>query len=76
MNYSIIHYERFQFRTLPATGQINLSEGDYWVEVFNENSGSEVKIAELGASEFFGEMSLFEKDDRSCTVRTPGNAKS
>jgi CRP/FNR family cyclic AMP-dependent transcriptional regulator len=45
------------------------------VEVFDENGGSEVKIAELGASEFFGEMGLFEKDVRSCTVRAMGNAK-
>ena len=45
------------------------------VEVFDENGGKEVKIAELGASEFFGEMGLFEKDVRSCTVRAQGNAK-
>jgi len=45
------------------------------VEVFDENGGGEVKIAELGASEFFGEMGLFEKDVRSCTVRAQGNAK-
>lgn len=45
------------------------------VEVFDEKEDSEVKIAELGASEFFGEMGLFEKDVRSCTVRAKGNAK-
>jgi CRP/FNR family cyclic AMP-dependent transcriptional regulator len=45
------------------------------VEVYDENGGNEVKIAELGASEFFGEMGLFEKDVRSCTVRALGNAK-
>jgi len=45
------------------------------VEVFDENGVNEVKIAELGASEFFGEMGLFEKDVRSCTVRAMGNAK-
>ena len=50
-----------------------IQEGN--VEVFDENGGSEVKIAELGASEFFGEMGLFEKDVRSCTVRAKGNAK-
>ena len=45
------------------------------VEVFDENGGGEVKIADLGAGEFFGEMGLFEKDVRSCTVRASGNAK-
>ena len=50
-----------------------IQEGN--VEVFDENGGSEVKIAQLGASEFFGEMGLFEKDVRSCTVRAKGNAK-
>ena len=50
-----------------------IQEGN--VEVFDENGGSEVKIADLGASEFFGEMGLFEKDVRSCTVRAKGNAK-
>jgi len=45
------------------------------VEVFDENNSGEVKIAELGAGEFFGEMGLFEKDVRSCTVRASGDAK-
>ena len=50
-----------------------IQEGN--VEVFDENGGTEVKIADLGASEFFGEMGLFEKDVRSCTVRAKGNTK-
>ncbi len=50
-----------------------IQEGN--VEVFDEKGGSEIKIAELGASEFFGEMGMFEKDVRSCTVRAKGNAK-
>ena len=45
------------------------------VEVFDENGDGEIKIAELGPGEFFGEMGLFEKDVRSCTVRASGNAK-
>jgi len=45
------------------------------VEVFNENHKGEIKIAELGSNEFFGEMGLFEKDVRSCTVRACGEAK-
>jgi len=45
------------------------------VEVYNELGDQEVKIAELGNKEFFGEMGLFEKDVRSCTVRAVGDAK-
>ena len=45
------------------------------VEVFSENHKGEIKIAELGANEFFGEMGLFEKDVRSCTIRACGEAK-
>ena len=45
------------------------------VEVIDENNGNEIKIAELGEPEFFGEMGLFEKDVRSCTVRALGDAK-
>lgn len=39
------------------------------VEVIDESGGSETKLAELGETEFFGEMGLFEKDVRSATVR-------
>ena len=45
------------------------------VDVFDHKGDQEVKIAELGASDFFGEMGLFEKDVRSCTVRAAGDAK-
>ncbi|UCE93277.1 MAG: cyclic nucleotide-binding domain-containing protein [Flavobacteriaceae bacterium] len=45
------------------------------VEVVLENNNEEVKIAELGKSEFFGEMGLFESDVRSCTVRALGEAQ-
>jgi flavin-dependent dehydrogenase len=45
------------------------------VEVFNENQKGEIKIAELCTNEFFGEMGLFEKDVRSCTIRACGEAK-
>lgn len=44
------------------------------VEVVSENGDNEKKLAELGESEFFGEMALFEKDVRSCTVRAVGDA--
>lgn len=43
------------------------------VEVVKEKDGGEIKVAELGDKEFFGEMALFEKDVRSCTVRAMGD---
>ncbi len=45
------------------------------VEVVYESGEQEVKIAELSEPDFFGEMGLFEKDVRSCTVRALGEAK-
>lgn len=45
------------------------------VEIIDESENKEMKIAELGQAEFFGEMGLFEKDVRSCTVRALGDAK-
>jgi CRP/FNR family cyclic AMP-dependent transcriptional regulator len=45
------------------------------VEVIAESEGREIKLAELGRSEFFGEMGLFEKDVRSSTVRSLGEAR-
>ncbi len=45
------------------------------VEVISENGGKEVKLTELGPGEFFGEMGLFEKDVRSCTIRAVGQAR-
>ena len=44
------------------------------VEVIHETDDGDVKVAELGASDFFGEMGLFEEDVRSCTVRALGDA--
>ena len=43
------------------------------VAVIAESGGEEIKLAELGTSEFFGEMGLFEKDVRSCTIRAVGD---
>lgn len=45
------------------------------VEVVSEKKDTEIIIAELGEKEFFGEMALFEKDVRSCTVRAKGETK-
>ena len=43
------------------------------VNVIREKGKKEVLIAELGEKEFFGEMALFEKDVRSCTVKAKGD---
>jgi len=45
------------------------------VGVFHHNGEKEIKVAELGHADFFGEMGLFEKDVRSCTVRAIGESK-
>lgn len=45
------------------------------VEIIIESGEEETKVAELGEKDFFGEMGLFEKDNRSCTVRALGNVK-
>lgn len=45
------------------------------VGVYHENDNKEIKIAELGPSEFFGEMGLFDKDVRSATVRSIGDSR-
>ncbi len=45
------------------------------VEIIKETSEGDVKVAELGESEFFGEMGLFEEDVRSCTVRAIGDTQ-
>ena len=45
------------------------------VEVIDESGEKEIKLAELGETEFFGEMGLFEKDVRSATIRSLGESK-
>lgn len=45
------------------------------VEVVDESGGKEVVLAVLKDPDFFGEMGLFEKDVRSCTIRAKGDAK-
>ncbi|MDX1333886.1 MAG: cyclic nucleotide-binding domain-containing protein [Robiginitalea sp.] len=45
------------------------------VEIIHETPDGDVKVAELGKTEFFGEMGLFEEDVRSCTVRALGDVK-
>ena len=41
--------------------------------VTQKDGGKEIPIAELGEGEFFGEMTLFEKEVRSATVRAQGD---
>ena len=41
----------------------------------DESGTGEKVVAELGETDFFGEMGLFEKDVRSCTVRAKGEAR-
>jgi len=65
-------------------GEIVIKQGDIGdclyviqegkVVVLDETEGNEIKLAELEGSEFFGEMGLFEKDVRSCTVKALGEA--
>ncbi len=45
------------------------------VEVIMEKGGKEIRLAELGEGDFFGEMALFEKDVRSATVRPMGEVR-
>ena len=44
------------------------------VQVIKEANGKETKVADLGEKDFFGEMGLFEKDVRSCTIRSVGQS--
>jgi CRP/FNR family cyclic AMP-dependent transcriptional regulator len=45
------------------------------VEVLRETDDGEVRLAVLGAGDFFGEMSIFEREVRSATVRACGEAR-
>ena len=45
------------------------------VEVLSEISGHEVRLAVLSEGDFIGEMSLFDRDVRSATVRSLGEAR-
>lgn len=45
------------------------------VEVFTERGGKEVRLEILNSGDFFGEMALFDRDVRSASVRTLGDAR-
>jgi CRP-like cAMP-binding protein len=44
-----------------------IQEGE--VEAVAEAGGTELRLRTLGPDEFFGEMALFEKEMRTCTIR-------
>ncbi|NQU85470.1 MAG: cyclic nucleotide-binding domain-containing protein [Mariniphaga sp.] len=50
-----------------------IQEGN--VDIIIESDDKETKVAELSEKDFFGEMALFQKDVRSCTVRANGDVK-
>ena len=45
------------------------------VEVVQESTGKEMRLAVLADGDFFGEMALFEREHRSATVRALGEAQ-
>lgn len=50
-----------------------IQEGE--VEVVSETDGKLVRLATLGPGDFFGEMSIFEREVRTATVRTLTDAR-
>ncbi len=50
-----------------------IQEGE--VEIFVERNGEDVRLAVRGEGEFFGEMAVFEREDRSASVRALGHVR-
>ncbi len=50
-----------------------IQEGE--VEVVRVENGNIIRLAVLGRGDFFGEMSVFEKETRSATVRAMGKVR-
>jgi hypothetical protein len=84
-NYKIGRQKNSKLGHLYKDGEVIIKQGSVGnclyvvqkgkVEVISESEIGEVKVAELGKTEFFGEMGLFESDVRSCTVRAVGDAR-
>lgn len=45
------------------------------VAVFHDSNGRRTHLRDLGRGEMFGELALFEKEDRSATVQAVGKTK-
>ena len=66
-------------------GEVIVSQGDSGgnlyviqegrVEVFHQEGVKQVRLAVLGKQEFFGEVPLFEREDRFTTVRALGEVR-
>lgn len=76
MSYNVVEFEAGE--TIFCQGEpgslMYLVQGGE-VEVLQELGGNETQIAVLGRSDFFGEMSLLEREPRSHSVRALSNAK-
>ena len=48
---------------------------DGTVEVIAEHDGEEIRLRQLGKSDFFGEMAIFEDEVRTATVRAVGDTR-
>jgi len=57
----------------PGSTMYVIQDGE--VEVVREGDGGETRLAMLKTGDIFGEMSLFEKETRSATVRSVGEAR-
>ncbi len=44
-------------------------------EVYREENGNEIRIAVLNEGDFFGEMSIFEREVRAATVKALGDVR-
>lgn len=76
MSYSVVEFKAGEtiFRQGEVGSLMYLVQGGE-VEVLHEHGGSETQVAVLTRSDFFGEMSLLEKEPRTHSVRALSDAK-